>query len=250
VRRILAAAGAGLLGSGLLGGCAPVNEEAGRPVGHAYELLKYPDSAAEPAAEPRAGSPFGSYPLEISGSVTYLDEKASLPTSGVLTIGPGPRRGELEVEQYYSGDRFPYETGIVSTGSDGAGAGTLDAITIVNPLDSRVSLQCAVNGGIDLGDTGEPRELTGSCGGGAAVRGSVRSEGTRNSTWRGKPVELVRTVVDLDVTGVSTGTIHQVNETPKGGSFPLYTELKVDLTAQGIHLTEELERHVLPRVGD
>ncbi|CQD23564.1 hypothetical protein ACNQR7_05725 [Mycolicibacterium senegalense] len=250
MRRILAAAGAGLLGSGLLAGCAPVNEEAGKPVGHAYELLKYPDPAADPAAEPRAGSPFGSYPLEISGSVTYLDEQTPLPTSGVLTIGPGPRRGEVQVEQYYSGDRFPYETGIVSTGSDEAGAATLDAITIVNPLDSRVSLQCAVDGGIDLGDTGEPRELTGSCGGGAAVRGSVRSEGTRNSTWRGKPVELVRTVVDLDVTGVSTGTIHQVNETPKGGSFPLYTELKVDLTAQGIHLTEELERHVLPRVGD
>ncbi|TMS55963.1 hypothetical protein E0T84_02035 [Mycobacterium sp. DBP42] len=244
------AAGACVLGSALLAGCASVNEEAGRPVGHAYALLKYPDAAAGPAAEPRADSPYGTYPLEISGSVTYLDETTSLPTSGVLTIGPGPRRGELQVEQYYSGDRFPYETGMVSTGPSDSAAGTLDAITIVNPLDSRVSLQCAVNGGIDLGGTGEPRELTGSCGGGASVSGNVRSEGTRKATWRGKPVELVRTVVDLDVTGVSTGTIHQVNETPKGGSFPLYTALDVDLTAQGIHLTEQLERHVLPRVGD
>ncbi|WKG02918.1 hypothetical protein [Mycolicibacterium sp. HK-90] len=248
MKRILAAAGACVLGPGLLAGCTSVNEEAGKPVGHAYELLKYPDAAAEPAAEPRPGSPYGSYPLEISGSVTYLDETTSLPTSGTLTIGPGPRHGELQVEQYYTGDRFPYETGIVSTAADGAG--TLDAITIVNPLDSRVSLQCAVNGGIDLGDTGEPRELTGSCGGGAVVSGSVRSEGSRKGSWRGKPVELVRIVVDLNVTGVSTGAIHQVNETPKGGSFPLYTALKVDLTAQGIHLTEELERHVLPRVGD
>lgn len=250
MKRIVAAVGAGLLGSGLLAGCASVNEEAGKPVGHAYQLLKYPDAAAEPAAEPRPDSSYGTYPLEISGSVTYLDETSSLPTSGVLTIGPGPRRGELQVEQYYAGDRFPYETGIVTTGHDDAGAGTLDAITIVNPLDSRVSLQCAVNGGIDLGDTGEPRALSGSCGGGATVSGTVRSEGSRKATWRGKPVELVRSVVDLNVTGVSTGTIHQVNETPKGGSFPLYTELKVDLTAQGIHLTEELERHVLPRVGD
>jgi hypothetical protein len=248
VNRFVTAAGACVLGSGLLAGCASVNEEAGRPVGHAYALLKYPDAAGEPAAEPRPDSPFGTYPLEISGSVTYLDETTSLPTSGVLTIGPGPRRDELQVEQYYTGDRFPYETGMVSKAA--IGAGTLDAITIVNPLDSRVSLQCAVDGGIDLGDAGEPRELTGSCGGGATVTGSVRSEGTRKATWRGKPVELVRTVVDLNVTGVSTGTIHQVNETPKGGSFPLYTALDVDLTAQGIHLTEELERHVLPRVGD
>ncbi len=248
MNRFVTAAGACVLGSGLLAGCASVNEEAGRPVGHAYALLKYPDAAGEPAAEPRPDSPFGTYPLEISGSVTYLDETTSLPTSGVLTIGPGPRRDELQVEQYYTGDRFPYETGMVSKATNGAG--TLDAITIVNPLDSRVSLQCAVDGGIDLGDAGEPRELTGSCGGGATVTGSVRSEGTRKATWRGKPVELVRTVVDLNVTGVSTGTIHQVNETPKGGSFPLYTALDVDLTAQGIHLTEELERHVLPRVGD
>lgn len=250
MNRFGAVAGACVLGSGLLVGCGSVNEEAGKPVGHAYQLLKYPDAAAEPAAEPKPGSPFGSYPLEISGSVTYLDETTALPDSGVLTIGPGPRRGELQVEQYYAGDRFPYETGIVSTTDDEAGSGTLDAITIINPLDSRVSLQCAVNGGIDLGATGEPREVTGSCGGGATVAGSVRSDGSRNATWRGKPVELVRTVVDLDVTGVSAGTIHQVNETPKGGSFPLYTELKVDLTAQGIHLTEELERHVLPKVGD
>ncbi|MEW2478068.1 hypothetical protein AB0876_00590 [Mycobacterium sp. NPDC049093] len=248
MNRFVTAAGACVLGSGLLAGCASVNEEAGRPVGHAYALLKYPDAAGEPAAEPRPDSPFGTYPLEISGSVTYLDETTSLPTSGVLTIGPGPRRDELQVEQYYTGDRFPYETGMVSKAANRAG--TLDAITIVNPLDSRVSLQCAVDGGIDLGDAGEPRELTGSCGGGATVTGSVRSEGTRTGTWRGKRVELVRTVVDLNVTGVSTGTIHQVNETPKGGSFPLYTALDVDLTAQGIHLTEELERHVLPRVGD
>ncbi|WP_448433385.1 hypothetical protein [Mycolicibacterium setense] len=250
MKRIVAAAGACVLGSGLLAGCTSVNEEAGKPVGHAYALLKYPDAAAEPAAEPRPDSPYGTYPLEISGSVTYLDETTSLPTSGVLTIGPGPRRGEMQIEQYYTGDRFPYETGMVSTGPDEAAAATLDAITIVNPLDSRVSLQCAVNGGIDLAGTGEPREVTGSCGGGATVAGSVRPAGSRKGTWRGKPVELVRTVVDLNVTGVSTGTIHQVNDTPKGGSFPLYTELKVDLTAQGIHLTEELERHVLPRVGD
>lgn len=248
MNRFVTAAGACVLGSGLLAGCASVNEDAGRPVGHAYALLKYPDGAGEPGAEPRPDSPYGSYPLEISGSVTYLDETTSLPPAGVLTIGPGPRRDELQVEQYYTGDRFPYETGMVSRAPDGAG--TLDAITIVNPLDSRVSLQCAVNGGIDLAGTGEARELTGSCSGGATVSGSVRSEGSRKATWRGKPIELVRTVVDLNVTGVSTGTIHQVNETPKGGSFPLYTALDVDLTAQGIHLIEALERHVLPRVGD
>lgn len=231
----------------LLGGCASVNAEAGQPVGHAYKLLKYPDAAAEVGDEPRQDSPFGSYPLEISGSVTYLDETTSLPASGTLTIGPGPRRGEVQIEQYYTGDRFPYETGIVSTRD---GASTLDAIAIVNPLDSRVALQCAVDGGIALGDMTESRELKGTCGGGSTVTGTVRAEGTRQASWRGKPVELTRTVVELDVSGVSTGSIHQVNETPRGGSFPLHTALDVSLTSQGIHMTEKLERNVLPKVGD
>lgn len=229
----------------LAGGCAPVNEEAGRPVGHSYQLLKYPDTQHDPAPEPAPGSAFGSYPLEVSGSVTYLGETTPLPKSGVLTVGPGPRRGEVHVEQYYDGDRFPYETGIVS--GDGTSS-TLNALTIVNPLDSRVALQCAVNGGIGLGDVGKPRELTGSCGGGAELRGTVRSDGGRQATWRDQPVELVRTVVDLTVSGASSGRIHQVNEVPKGGSFPLNTAIDVNLTAQGINLTEGLERHVLPKV--
>ncbi len=240
-------AAAWVVASALLGGCTSVNAEAGQPVGHAYKLLKYPDAVAEAANEPRQDSPFGSYPLEISGSVTYLDETTALPTSGTLTIGPGPRRGEVQIEQYYSGDRFPYETGMVSTRD---GASTLDAIAIVNPLDSRVSLQCAVDGGIALGDIAESRELKGTCGGGSTVTGTVRAEGTRQASWRGKPVELTRTVVELDVSGVSTGSIHQVNETPRGGSFPLHTALDVSLTAQGIHMTEKLERNVLPKVGD
>ncbi|MGV9797926.1 hypothetical protein ACWDTP_07685 [Mycobacterium sp. NPDC003449] len=247
MKRRTAVAIAGLLTPALLGGCASVNAEAGQPVGHAYELLKYPDGKSESGAEPRHGSPFGSYRIEISGSVTYLDQTTSLPTAGVLTIGPGSRRGEVKIEQYYGGDRFPYETGVVSTRD---GASTLDAIAIVNPLDSRVSLQCAVAGGIALGDIGESRELTGECGGGSVVSGTVRSQGTRQASWRGNRVELARTVVDLEVSGASSGTIHQVNETPEGGSFPLYTALDVSLTAQGIQMTEKLERDVLPKVGD
>ncbi|MBB4855797.1 hypothetical protein HNP40_003206 [Mycobacteroides chelonae] len=228
--------------------CAPVNEEAGKPVGHAFQLLKYPVPQADSAAEPQGKSPFGDYALEVSGSVTYLGQTTSLPGAGVMTVGPGPRRGELKIEQYYQGDRFPYETGIVS-GGDGKPS-TLDAITIVNPLDSRVTLQCAVDGGIALADIDGERELTGTCGGGSKAHGHVRADGRRKATWRDKPVELIRTVTDLTITGSSSGQIHQVNEVPKDGSFPLSTSIDVTMTAQGISLTQKLQRHVLPKVTD
>jgi hypothetical protein len=231
----------------LVGGCAAVNEAAGEPVGHAFQLLKYPSAATQALTEPGEGSPYGAYSVEVDGSVTYLGETTSLPKAGVLTIGPGPRAGELQVQQYYEGDRFPYETGVVSR--DGT-ASTLNAITIVNPLDSRVALQCAVDGGIALDDLKAPRDLTGSCGGGARLTGTVRAEGTRQTTRRGKPVELARTVVDLTISGMTSGKVHQVNDVPKGGSFPLYTAIDVNMTAQGINLTEGLKRYVLPKVQD
>ncbi|MGH3724159.1 MAG: hypothetical protein ACRDUS_08510 [Mycobacterium sp.] len=241
--------GAVVLSAAVAAACAPVNEEAGKPVGHAFQLLKYPAVQSDPVAEPRGGSPFGDYALEVSGSVTYLGETTALPGAGVMTVGPGPRRGELKIEQYYQGDRFPYETGIVS-GGDGKPS-TLDAITIVNPLDSRVTLQCAVDGGIALAGIEGERELTGTCGGGATAHGHVKADGSRRATWRDKPVELVRTVVDLTISGSSSGQIHQVNEVPRdstAGSFPLFTAIDVSMTAQGISLTEKLERHVLPKV--
>ncbi|TDZ81614.1 hypothetical protein [Mycobacteroides salmoniphilum] len=229
--------------------CAPVNEEAGKPVGHAFALLKYPAAQGEPAFEPQGKSPFGDYAQEVSGSVTYLGETTVLPGAGVMTIGPGPRRGELKIEQYYQGDRFPYETAIVS-GGEGKPS-TLDAITIVNPLDSRVTLQCTIDGGISLADIDSERELDGTCGGGAKAHGHIKPDGSRKATWRDKPVELVRTVMDLTVTGASSGQIHQINEVPRDstvGSFPLFTSIDVNMTAQGISLAEKLERHVLPKV--
>lgn len=236
-----------LTSAAVLTGCSAVNADAGKPVGNAYQLLQYPGGAEAPGPEPTAGSPFGSYPVEVSGSVTYLDETSALPESGVLTIGPGAREGELRIAQFYGADRFPYESTIVS--AEGPKT-TLDGITIVNPLDSRVSLQCVVDGGIVLEALDGPRELTGTCGGGAKVHGTARPDGIRQANWRGDPVELVKTVVELDISGVSNGTIRQVTETPKGGKFPLYTALDTELTAQGIHLAQELERYVLPRIED
>ncbi|ORB59459.1 hypothetical protein BST43_07205 [Mycobacteroides saopaulense] len=246
--RRLGAGALAVLAVAMASACAPVNEEAGKPVGHAFQLLKYSASQADPAAEPQGKSPFGDYALEVSGSVTYLGETTALPGAGVMTVGPGPRRGELKIEQYYQGDRFPYETGIVS-GGDGKPS-TLDAITIVNPLDSRVTLQCAVDGGIALADIDGERELAGTCGGGSKAHGHVRADGSRKATWRDKPVELIRTVVDLTITGSSSGQIHQVNEVPRDGSFPLSTSIDVNMTAQGISLTQKLQRHVLPKVKD
>ncbi|MGH3954693.1 MAG: hypothetical protein ACRDTI_11720 [Mycobacterium sp.] len=247
--RRLGAGAAAVLSVVAAAACAPVNEEAGKPVGHAFALLKYPATQGEPASEPQGKSPFGDYAQEVSGSVTYLGETSALPGAGVMTIGPGPRRGELKIEQYYQGDRFPYETGIVS-GGEGKPS-TLDAITIVNPLDSRVTLQCTIDGGISLADIDSERELDGTCGGGAKAHGHIRPDGSRKATWRDKPVELVRTVMDLTVTGASSGQIHQINEVPRDstvGSFPLFTSIDVNMTAQGISLAEKLERHVLPKV--
>ncbi len=247
--RRLGAAATAVLSVGVAAACAPVNEEAGKPVGHAFALLKYSALPGEPASEPQGKSPFGDYAQEVSGSVTYLGETTALPGAGVMTVGPGPRRGELKIEQYYQGDRFPYETGIVS-GGEGKPS-TLDAITIVNPLDSRVTLQCTIDGGITLADIDSERELNGTCGGGAKAHGHIKPDGSRKGTWRDKPVELVRTVMDLTVTGASSGQIHQINEVPRDStvaSFPLFTSIDVNMTAQGISLAEKLERHVLPKV--
>jgi len=229
----------------LASGCGAVNEAAGEPIGHAFQLLKYPDAATQAATEPSEGSPYGAYAVGLSGSLTYLGETTPLPKAGVLTIGPGPRAGELQVEQYYDTDRFPYEKGIVTRDGN---ASTLNAITIVNPLDSRVSLQCAVDGGIALDGLAAPHDLAGSCGGGASLTGTVRAEGTRQTTWRGKPVDLTRTVIDLTISGRSSGKVHQINDMPKGGNSPLYTAINVNMTAQGINFTEELQRYVLPEV--
>ncbi|WP_078309091.1 MULTISPECIES: hypothetical protein [unclassified Mycobacterium] len=247
--RRLGAAATAVLSVAVAAACSPVNEEAGKPVGHAFALLKYSAAPGEPASEPQGKSPFGDYAQEVSGSVTYLGETTALPGAGVMTVGPGPRRGELKIEQYYQGDRFPYETGIVS-GGEGKPS-TLDAITIVNPLDSRVTLQCTIDGGISLADIDSERELNGTCGGGAKAHGHIRPEGSRKASWRDKPVELVRTVMDLTVTGASSGQIHQTNEVPRDStvaSFPLFTSIDVNMTAQGISLAEKLERHVLPKV--
>lgn len=231
----------------VLAGCGAVNADAGKPVGNAYQLLQYPGGPGTHGPEPTVGSPYGSYPVAVAGSVSYLDETTSLPGTGVLTIGPGAREDELRIAQFYGEDRFPYESTVVSAKD---AASTLDGITIVNPLDSRVSVQCVLDGGIALEELDEPRELTGNCGGGATVRGTARPDGVRQASWRGDPVELVRTVVDIEISGVSNGTIRQVTETPKGGTFPLYTALDTELTAQGIHMAQELERYVLPRIED
>jgi hypothetical protein len=226
-------ASAAILAIALAGGCAAVNNQAGEPVGHAFALLQYPPAATGAVAEPAEGSPYGAYSVEVDGSVTYLGETTTLPKAGALTIGPGARVDELQVQQYYEGDRFPYETGYVTRSVSRSGtASTLDAIAIVNPLDSRVALQCAVDGGIALDQVKAPRELTGSCAGGATLTGAVRAEGTRHTTWRGKPVELARTIVDLTITGMTSGKVHQLNDVPKGGSFPLYTAIDVNMTAQ------------------
>jgi hypothetical protein len=240
---------ASILAVALVSGCGAVNKAAGEPVGHAFQILKYPNAATGMVAEPNGGSPYGAYSVEVDGSVTYLGETTSLPKAGALTIGPGPRAGELQVQQYYEGDRYPYETGYVTRSvARNSTTSTLDAITIVNPLDSRVALQCAVDGGIALGNLTAPRDLTGSCGGGARLTGTVRPEGTQHTKWRGKPVELARTVVDLTIVGATSGKVHQVSDVPKGGSFPLYSAIDVNMTAQGINLTEELKRYVLPKV--
>jgi hypothetical protein len=239
---------AAAVSAALLTGCGSVNEDAGQPVDRSYAMLQYADGAAPPPAPPGRDSLYGTYQMQVSGSLGYLGKTVRLATTGAMTLAPGPRSDELRIA-YYSGRlRFPYETQSVTVSGD---TSSLNAVTLVNPLDSRVSLECAVDGGMSgmvHGPMTEAHEVTGTCTGGAEVRGTMRPDGGRKARWRGRPVELVRMVLDLDVSGSSSGTVHMVTETPTGSTFPLTTTMDVDVTAQGITLTQRLERHVLPRV--
>jgi hypothetical protein len=243
--RLTTAAAAAVVAA-LLSGCGSVNEDAGRPVERSYAMLEYADGAVSPAAPPGRGSLFGAYQMRVSGSMSYLGKNVPLAATGAMTLAPGPRSDELRIA-YYSGNlRFPYETQSVIVSNN---TSSLTAVTLVNPLDSRVSLECAVEGGMPHGhEVTEAHEVTGTCTGGATVRGTMSPDGTRKARWRGRPVDLVRTVLVLDLSGSSSGTVHMVTETPAGSTFPLTTTMDVDVTAQGITMTQNLERHVLPRV--
>lgn len=243
--RLTAAAGAVAI---LLSGCGSVNEDAGRPAERSYAMLEYTDSSVAPAALPGPGSPFGTYQMRVSGRVSYLGKTLLMAATGAMTVAPGPRAGELRISHYSGNLRFPYETESVMVSGD---TSTLNAVSLVNPLDARFSLECAVDGGMGgmtHGRMTAAHAVTGTCAGGTTVTGRMSPAGTRKARWRGRPVELSRMVVDLDLSGASSGTVHLETETPEGSTFPLTTSLTVDVTAQGITMTEKLERHVLPEV--
>jgi hypothetical protein len=239
----------------LAAGCGSVNQESAAPATDAYKLLRYPDDkAVEPVANaqinPGIGRMLGVHPQEISGRITYLDKTSELPKDGALTLGPGPRPGEFQIGFFYGDDRFPYETIMFSWEPD---AGTLTALQIFNPLDTRMTLQCAIDGGLRLDDTTKPgdrKPLSGSCLGGTKLTGEFRVEGSRQAVWGGKPVELLATVADVHASGPTIGTLHEFNDLVKGSNIAVNTTLDLNVTSQGVPFEEHMERHALPRVQD
>ncbi len=187
----------------------------------------------------------------ITVNVTSTTLGTATNTTGNVTSNEGGAGNAASADLSVVASAPPQISKAFSPATIPSGGVSTMTITIVNPLDSRVTLQCTIDGGIALSDIDGERELSGTCGGGAKAHGHIKPEGTRKANWRDKPVELVRTVLDLTVTGASSGQIHQINEVPKDstvGSFPLYTSIDVNTTAQGISLAEKLERHVLPKV--
>jgi hypothetical protein len=239
----------------LTAGCGSVNPESAALATDAYKLLRYPDGkAVEPVArtqiDPGIGRWIGVHPQVISGRITYLDKTSDLPKDGELTLGPGARPGEFQIGFFYGDDRFPYETIMFSWEPH---AGTLTAMQIFNPLDTRMTLQCAVDGGLRLDDTmkpGDQKTVSGSCLGGTKLTGKFQVGGSRHAVWGGKPVELLATVADVRVSGPTAGWLHEVNDLVKGSNIAVNTTLDLNVTSQGVPFEEHMERHALPRVKD
>ncbi|EFV15028.1 hypothetical protein [Segniliparus rugosus] len=236
-------------------GCGSVNPDSAAPATDAYKLLRYPKSQpVEPVdgnkVDPGIGRMLGVHPQEISGHITYLGKTSELPKEGALTLGTGPKPGDFQIGFFYGDDRFPYETIMFSWEPH---AGTLNAMQIFNPLDTRMTLQCVVDGGLRLADTTKPGDrvaLSGTCLGGTKLTGEFRVEGSRRAVWDGKPVELLATVADVQVSGPTTGTLHEVNDLVKGSNIAVNTTLDLNVTSQGVPLEEHMERHALPRVQE
>lgn len=235
--------------------CGSVNQESAAPATDAYKLLRYPQArTVEPVAQeqidPDIGRMIGVHTQEISGRIVYLGKTSELPHEGALTLGLGPHPGEFQIGFFYGDDRFPYETIVFSWEPH---AGTLTAMQIFNPLDTRMTLQCAVDGGLRLEDAAKPGDraaLSGTCLGGTKLTGEFRVEGSRRAIWDGKPVELLATVTDIAVSGPTTGSLHEANDLVKGSNIAVNTMLDLNVVSQGIPLEEHMERHALPRVQE
>jgi hypothetical protein len=235
----------------LLAACGAVNADAGRSATDRYALL---DRAAAPAGSPMVPSGraeadlYGAFPEDIDGSITYLGDTVDFSGRGVVVVGPGSGRGERITSRFHEPNQFPYEVVTAESTKDGL---FLTAIQVVNPLDSRIGLQCTIATGIKFDPGDSIDEDSGQCAGGTTLQSTSKVVGRRDARWSGRDVRLVTTETNIVFSGAITGTLKETNDIPQGDrAVALRTTLDVDIEQSGTRFAQQLVRDAVPRVEE
>jgi hypothetical protein len=232
----------------VLASCAAVNADSGRSATDRFALL--PRDVAPAGAPVSATDPhtFGSFPEEIMGFDTYLGKTTDISGRGAVVVGPGMAAGETIVTRFRQPNQFPYEVVTLAATDQG---NYLIAIEVTNPVDSRITLQCTVAGGIKLDPGASTIHGGGQCAGGTKLQSTSTVVNCRDARWNGRDVHLLTTQTDIRFSGAVTGTLSERNDVPDDNqNVALRTLLDVDITETGNHFHQHIDRTAIPAVEE
>ncbi|WP_327113346.1 hypothetical protein OHB12_31285 [Nocardia sp. NBC_01730] len=219
--------------------CGAVNADAGKPATERFAML---ERGTAPEGTPiTAATGSGVFAEELSGSVAYLDVTTDVAGPGVVTIGPGAIPGETVLSHFGPQEQFPYEVMTVSATSTGR---YVTGLAVTNPLDTRITLQCTILGGLRLDPTAGQQPVTGHCSGGTTLTGTSTVTGSRDGQWNGKTVQLHTIRTDIAFDGPVSGTLRQTADTVDGIGIAARTELETTLEAGGVRFQQNIVRTV------
>ncbi len=232
----------------VLASCAAVNADSGRSATDRFALLTRdiaPAGAPVGTTDPRT---FGSFPEEIVGSDTYLGKTTAISGRGAVVVGPGMAAGESIVTRFRQPSQFPYEVVTLAATDQG---NYLTAIEVTNPLDSRITLQCTITGGIKLDPGQSTIHGVGQCVGGTTLRSTSTVIDRRGARWNGRDVNLLTTQTNISFSGPVTGTLSERNDVPDDNqTMALKTVLDVDITESGNRFHQHIDRTAIPAVEE
>jgi hypothetical protein len=237
-----------LIPCAVLTACATVNADSGRSATDRFALL---DRDAAPTGIPvgrtQPGA-FGSFPEDIVGTVTYLGKTTDISGMGTVVVGPGITPAESIVTRFRQPSQFSYEAVTLAATDQGS---FLTAIEVTNPLDSRISLQCTITGGMKLDPGVSTHHNRGRCAGGTTLHSTSSVANRREARWNGRDVVLLTTQTNIAFSGAVTGTLSERNDVPTDDqTLAVRTELDVDIMQMGNHFHQQLVRTVIPPVEE
>lgn len=196
--------------------------------------------AAEPIDLPDGLRDVQTHEEQIEGFIEFGGRRLDLGGTGVLSVTPWPAANEVRLARYYADATQPYEAMTVAVTDKGL---YLEQLSLINPLDPRLVIECAFDGGIHW-RTSKP--VTGVCTDGSELTGDVEVAAPETVTWRGRPVVLRAVKTSVRFSGPMSGTLVETNFLPEDDVFALRAEIEAHLELDGLAFDQSMRRWVLP----